>query len=298
MSTPAAPVSPSTSPITTVPTVSRRMRKRSMKTITAISAVWVLALVLAAVLFPVLGLPDPTRSDYAAVGVPPGSPGHLLGTDTIGRDMLSRLVIGGRVSLIVGLGGIALAVAIGSILGLLAGFYGGLLSRTINAAMDILLAFPSLIALIALSVFIGTGLKMVIIGIGLIAAPQVARVTRAATLSFTEREFVTAARAMGAGGTRILIRDIVPNVVGPVLAYATVLVAVAIVAEGSLSFLGLGVPPPSSSWGSMMADGRTEFADAPHIALLPAAAMFVTLLALYFLAEALNRRFDIKEAAL
>ena len=212
--------------------------------------------------------------------------------------MLSRLIVGARVSLTVGIGGVALAVALGSVLGLIAGFYGGIVSRVINALMDILLAFPSLVALIALSVFLGTGLWMIILGIGFIAAPQVARVTRAATLGFTQREFVTAARGMGAGSIRIMRREIVPNVAGPVIAFATVLVAVAIVAEGSLSFLGLGVPPPASSWGTMMGDGRSAFADQPHIALLPAAAMFITLLALYFLAEALNRRFDVKEAAL
>ncbi|MFI9628785.1 ABC transporter permease [Streptomyces sp. NPDC052042] len=273
-------------------------RSLTFRASTAVSAAWLGLLALAGLAFPLLPLPDPARSDYGAIGAAPGYAGHLLGTDTIGRDMLSRLIIGGRVSLTVGIGGVALAVLIGSLLGLLAGFHGGVLSRVINALMDILLAFPSLVALIALSVFIGTGLKMIIIGIGLITAPQVARVTRAATLSFTQREFVTAARGMGAGGTRILIREIVPNVVGPVIAFATVLVAVAIVAEGSLSFLGLGVPPPASSWGTMMADGRSEFENNPHIALLPAAAMFVTLLALYFLAEALNRRFDVKEAAL
>ena len=292
-----------TAPVPAAPvpsTAARRgaARRRGSRLGTYLAVGWLTVLVLGAIFAPLLPLPDPTRSDYAAIAVPPGTAGHLLGTDTIGRDMLSRLLVGGRVSLTVGIGGVALAVLIGSILGLLAGFYGGVFSRLVNAVMDILLAFPSLVALIALSVFMGTGLKMIIIGIGFIASPQVARVTRAATLGFTEREFVTASRGMGSSGFRILRRDIVPNVVGPVLAYATVLVAVAIVAEGSLSFLGLGVPPPASSWGTMMGDGRSEFADHPHIALLPAAAMFITLLALYVLAERLNRRFDVKEAAL
>lgn len=298
--TPTPPTSAGT-PAEAPPVVTRRRRwlgKKTMRVGTAVSAVWLVLLVAAAITFPLLPLPDPTRSDYSAIAVSPGSPGHILGTDKIGRDMLSRLVVGARVSLAVGIGGIALSVLIGSVLGLIAGFFGGFVSRAIVALMDILLAFPKLVALIALSVFLGSGLITIIVGVGFVAAPSVARVTRAATLGFTQREFVTAARGMGAGSLRILVREIVPNVVGPVIAFATVMVAVAIVAEGSLSFLGLGVPPPSSSWGTMMADGRFEFAHHPHIALLPAAAMFLTLLSLYFLAEALNRKFDFKEAAL
>lgn len=279
------------------PPTARRARRR-LRWVTVLSAAWILLLVVGAVAFPLLPVPDPNRSDYAAIAVPPGHVDHWLGTDTIGRDMLSRLLIGGRVSLTVGIGGTALAVLVGAVLGLVSGYVGGWLSRVINGLMDILLAFPSLVALIALSVFMGSGLTTIIIGIGFIAAPQVARVTRAATLGFAEREFVIASRGMGAGSWRILRREIVPNVVGPVIAFATVLVAVAIVAEGSLSFLGLGVPPPTSSWGTMMGDGRSDIDSAPHIALLPAGAMFVTLLALYFLAEELNRKFDIKEAAL
>lgn len=281
-----------------IPLRRRLLGRKVMRLGTALAAVWMILLIAAAVGFPLLPLPDPTRSDYSAIAVGPGSPGHILGTDKIGRDMLSRMVIGAQVSLAVGLGGIALAVLVGSVLGLIAGFYGGLLSRSIVAFMDVLLAFPNLVALIALSVFLGSGLKTIIIGVGLVAAPSVARVTRAATLNFTQREFVTAARGMGAGSLRILWREIVPNVVGPVIAFATVMVAVAIVAEGSLSFLGLGVPPPTSSWGTMMADGRFDFADNPHVALLPAGAMFITLLSLHFLAEALDRKFDFKEAAL
>lgn len=275
-----------------------RSRKLGRRVPLVLSAVWLVALVILAVTYQWLGLADPTESDYSAVAVGPFSPGHLLGTDTIGRDLLARLLVGARVSLTVGFFGALMATMLGTVFGLMAGFYGGIVSRIVNAITDVLLAFPGLVALIALSVFIGPGLKLLIIGFGLIAAPQVARVSRSVTLAFTQREFVTAARSMGFGSTRILLRDILPNVVGPVTAYATVLMAVAIVAEGSLSFLGLGVPAPTSSWGSMMADGRSAFQAAPHIVLLPATFMFLTLIAIYFLAEELNRKFDIKEAAL
>ncbi|MCL3819400.1 ABC transporter permease [Aeromicrobium wangtongii] len=263
-----------------------------------VSLTWIVVLVIFAATYQWLGLPDPTESDYAAIATGPLSPDHLLGTDTIGRDMLARLIVGARVSLAVGFFGALAATVIGTVLGLLAGFYGGIVSRLINALTDVLLAFPGIVALIALSVFIGPGLKLLIIGFGLVAAPQVARVARAVTLMFAQRDFVTAARSMGFGNGRILFRDVLPNVIGPVVAYGTVLMAVAIVAEGSLSFLGLGVPAPQSSWGSLMADGRSAIQQAPHIVLLPAAFMFLTLMAIYFLAEELNRKFDIKEAAL
>lgn len=263
-----------------------------------LSVVWLAILVLFTVTYQWWGLPDATESDYAAVGVGPFSPGHVLGTDPIGRDMLARLVIGARVSLLVGLCGAAVASVLGAGLGLVAGFYGGVISRVVNALTDVLLAFPGIVALIALSVFIGPGLTLLILGFGLIAAPQVARVARSLTLAFSNRDFVMAARSMGSTDTRVLRREILPNVLGPVIAYGTVLIAVAIVAEGSLSFLGLGVPAPTSSWGSMIAEGRNAFQTSPHMALLPAGFMFLTLVSIYFLAEELNRKFDIKESSL
>jgi peptide/nickel transport system permease protein len=277
----------------------RRRLRRPRRLVVSLSLGWLVLLLAAIVLQPLLPLPDPTRSDYGAIAQPPGvSSEHLLGTDEIGRDILARLITGARVSLIVGIGSIGLAVLIGSALGTLAGFFGGRVNRAISGLVDVMLAFPALVALIALGVFLGPGLDTIIIGIGIVASPAVARVARSSAMAFTNREFVTAAHGMGAGSWRILRREILPNVVVPILAYATVLVAVAIVAEGSLSFLGLGVPPPESSWGSMMGTGRSELATDPHIVLLPAAAMFVTLLALNFLAEHLGKRFDIRESVL
>jgi peptide/nickel transport system permease protein len=292
-----------TSPVDDKAVVPTRRRRRLVgkprNVMVALSWGWLALLILAIVLRPFLPLPDPTRSDYAAIAVPPGaSPDHLLGTDEIGRDILARLITGAQVSLIVGLGSIGLAVLVGSTLGICAGFFGGIVNRVVSAIVDIMLAFPALVALIALGVFLGPGLDTIIIGIGIVATPAVARVARSATLLFANRDFVTAARGMGATSWRILSREILPNIVVPVIAYATVLVAVAIVAEGSLSFLGLGVPPPASSWGSMMGTGRSELATNPHIVLLPAAAMFITLLALNFLAEHIGKRFDIRESVL
>jgi peptide/nickel transport system permease protein len=281
------------------PTARRiRMLLRS-RPMVSLSLSWVLFLVILIVVRPLLPLPDPARSDYQNVAVPPGYSGaHLLGTDEIGRDILARLITGAQVSLLVGVGAVAIAVLVGAPLGILAGYFRGWSAPVIGAVIDIQLAFPALVALIALVVFLGPGLVTIIVGIGIVSAPAVARVSRAATRTYAEREFVVAARGMGAGNWRIIRREVLPNVVVPVLAYSMVLLAVAIVAEGSLSFLGLGVPPPSSSWGSMMGSGRSELDSNPHIVLLPALAMMLTLLALNFLAEQFGRRFDIRESAL
>ncbi|MER2135012.1 MAG: ABC transporter permease [Arthrobacter sp.] len=290
--------------VETKPSLSRARRtehsgkRKKLPLPVTLSIGWLALLGLAIAFFPVLPLPDPTRSDYSAIAAPMFSSGHIFGTDEIGRDILSRLIVGAQVSLTAGIGSILVAVLIGSTLGIAAGFFGGITNRIISGVLDIMLAFPAIVALIALSVFLGTGLWTIVIGIGIVASPAVARVARSSTLLFVNRDFVVAARSMGAGSLRILVREILPNVVVPIVAYATVLIAVAIVAEASLSFLGLGVPPPTSSWGSMMGTGRAELASHPHIVLIPAATMFVTLLALNFLAEYLGKRFDIKEAAL
>lgn len=277
----------------------RRRSRRPANVAVVLSLLWLGLLLLLVVVRPLLPIPDPAVSDYANIAVPPGrSSAHILGTDEIGRDILSRLITGAQVSLLVGFGAVALAVLIGGTLGVLAGYFRGWLGLVIGAVIDIQLAFPTLVALIALVVFLGPGLFTIICGIGIVTAPAVARVARSATVTYAAREFVVAAKGTGAGHWRIIRREVLPNVVVPVLAYAMVMLAVAIVAEGSLSFLGLGVPPPSSSWGSMMGSGRSELATHPHIVMLPALAMMLTLLALNFLAEQFSRRFDIRESTL
>ncbi|WP_431710512.1 ABC transporter permease [Glutamicibacter uratoxydans] len=299
MSTDIKNLPPASQPAQLAVTKASRKRKAKRRPLAlTLSVAWLVILFGSIILFPLLPLPDPARSDYAAIGALPFSPGHILGTDEIGRDMLSRLIVGAQVSLTAGIGAILVAVIIGSTLGICAGFFGGWVNRVISGALDIMLAFPSIVALIALSVFMGPGLWTIIIGIGIVASPALARVARSATLTFVNRDFVVAARSMGASSLRILFREILPNVIVPIIAYATVMIAVAIVAEASLSFLGLGVPPPAASWGSMMGTGRAELSTLPHIVLLPAATMFITLLALNFLAEFFSKRFDIKEAAL
>lgn len=284
-----------------VPATAQRTvgKKKARPVVAIVSGAWLALLVALVALRPFLGLPSPNESDYSAVAARPFEvPGHLLGTDLIGRDILARVITGAEVSLTVGIGAVLVGVLIGATLGVLSGFFGGWVDRSIGSVVDVMLAFPPLIATIALTVFLGASLTTLVLAIGVVFSPQLARVARSATLTYAHREFVVAARGTGATAPRILRREILPNTVAPVLAYSTVMVAVGITAEAGISFLGLGVPPPRSSWGSMMGEDRSALTSSPHIILIPALVMFLTLLALNFLSEYFGRRFDIREAVL
>lgn len=282
-----------------VPTAAARPPRKRRPLLAILSAAWLGIVVLAIVLEPFLGLPDPATSDYANVALGPfASSEHWLGTDLIGRDILARLITGAQVSLVVGIGAVVVGVLIGGIVGIVAGFFGGWADRVLGGVVDVLLAFPPLVATIALTVFLGASLQTIVLAIGIVFAPQLARVARSATLTYAHREFVVAARGTGATNLRILVREILPNTVAPILAYATVMVAVGITAEAGISFLGLGVPAPQSSWGTMLGENRSALTADPHMVLIPAFTMFVTLLSLNFLSEYFGRRFDIREAVL
>lgn len=273
--------------------------KRRPPVAVLISAGWLVLLVLAVLLAPILPLPDPTMSNYSAVAALPGEvPGHVLGADSLGRDILSRLVMGASVSLSVGIGSIALATVVGALVGLIAGFFGGLWDRILSAVIDIMLSFPGIVAVIAITVFFGASMPTLIVGISVLFIPQIARVTRSVTKTYANREFVLASRGMGAGEFRILLREVLPNVVSSVVAFSATLIAIAISLEGGLSFLGLGVPPPQTSWGAMMGEGRGELQSSPHIVMIPALTMCFTLLAINFVADYIGKQFDIRESVL
>jgi len=208
------------------------------------------------------------------------SPAHLLGTDALGRDILSRLIFGARASLTVGIGSTALGVAVGACLGMLAGYRRGWLEVATIGAMDVLLAFPPLVLALAISAYLGRSVLNLTLTLALLIVPSAARVARAATLSISQRDFVMAAHAAGASHLRILRREVLPNAAAPLLVFFLLTVAVIIVVEGALSFLGLGVPPPLPSWGTMIADGKDSLDLAPHIAFIPAIVMFLTVLSL------------------
>ncbi|HTB38462.1 MAG TPA: ABC transporter permease [Reyranella sp.] len=266
-----------------------RGRKPGVLLLVAIG--WIALIVLAATLADFLPIPSPTDMDMLARRALPSSQ-HWLGTDQLGRDELARLIYGARISLTVGLLAPVIGVTVGGCLGMLAGYFRGRLETLTVAGVDVLLAFPPLVFALAVTAYLGQSILNLTLVIGVLGIPAFTRVARAVTLSLSEREFVTAARALGATHTRILLRELLPNVALPLLAFFLLGVAVTIVVEGALSFLGLGVPPPAPSWGSMIGEGRESLDLAPWLAFLPAGFMFATVLAFNIVGDTLRALTD------
>ena len=217
---------------------------------------------------------------------------HLLGTDKLGRDMLSRIIFGARISLLVGASTVALSLLIGVGVGSLSGYVGGIADLLFMRLIDILMAFPGILLAIAFSAVLGPGLDHVILALALIGWTGYARLVRGEILSLREREFIQAARALGCRPKRIILRHLLPNLIPPLMIQATFGLAAAIVAEGSLSFLGLGVEPPTPSWGAMLNDGRQFLLVAPHLTTYPGLALMLTVLALNLVGDALQDRLN------
>lgn len=251
----------------------------------------VLIMSLAALLAPWIAPHDPTALNLDAILMPP-SAAHLLGTDALGRDILSRMLHGARVSLWVGFVSVGIAVSIGIVLGLLAGFFGGLVDELIMRGVDIMLCFPSFFLILAVIAFLEPNLANIMIVIGLTSWMGVARLVRAETLSLREREFVAAARLAGASTRRILLLHILPNALAPVLVSASLGIAGAILTESALSFLGLGVQPPAPSWGNMLLEGKDVLEIAPWMSLFPGFAILITVLGYNLLGESLRDLLD------
>ncbi|ASM74985.1 MULTISPECIES: ABC transporter permease [Roseobacteraceae] len=250
---------------------------------------WLVLVVVLAVLAPVLGLPLPDEIDWAALLQAPDA-NHPFGTDPLGRDLLSRVIYGARVSLTVGFAAPAIGVGLGLVLGLAAGFYRGWVDEIIGIAIDSWLAIPGLVVLLLFSVLFGGSLGMVCLSLGLLFIPSAARIARAATMNVAGRDFVLAARAQGASDLRIITREIFPNIIWPLIAFVLIDIPIAIVAEGALSFLGLSVQAPTASWGGIISEGREYLETAPHISLIPTAVMFLTVLSFNLVGDALRRR--------
>jgi peptide/nickel transport system permease protein len=258
---------------------------------------WMIFVFAAAALASLLPLPSPTDMDMLDRRAP-ASVLHWLGTDGLGRDELARLIHGARISLIVGLCAPVIGITIGGGLGMLAGYFRGRFETLVVGSMDVLLAFPPLIFVLAVIAFLGQSILNLTCILGVLGVPAFMRVARAATLTLTRREFVIAAQALGATHARILLRELLPNVFLPLLAFFLLGVAVTIVVEGALSFLGLGVPPPISSWGSMIGEGRESLEVAPRLAFLPAIAMFLTVLSFNLVGDTLRALTDPRQGAL
>jgi len=258
---------------------------------------WMVLVFVVAIFADLLPLPSPTDMDMLERRGPISAE-HWLGTDGLGRDELSRLIYGARISLIVGLCAPMIGVTIGGALGMLAGYFRGRFESFVVGSMDVLLAFPPLILALAVTAYLGQSIFNLTCILGVLGIPAFMRVARAATLSLARREFVIAAQALGATHSRILLRELLPNVLLPLLAFFLLGVAVTIVVEGSLSFLGLGVPPPISSWGSMIGEGRESLEVAPQLAFIPAIAMFLTVLAFNLIGDTIRALTDPRQGAL
>jgi ABC-type dipeptide/oligopeptide/nickel transport system permease subunit len=254
------------------------------------------ALILVAALALALGAPafaphDPLKQNLGNALARPGA-GHWLGTDNVGRDILSRVVWGTRVSLVAGFVSVTIALLTGTLLGLVAGYCGGAIDGLLMRAMDAVLSFPPLVLALALGAVLGAGLTGVLIALGVVYTPTFARLMRGQVLSITARDYVDAARALGAPGWRIAWKHVLPNAAAPIVVQASLSVAFAILAEASLSFLGLGIQPPAASWGSMINAGRGYLQQAPWIVFGPGAALFVTVVGLNFVGDAVRDALD------
>jgi peptide/nickel transport system permease protein len=268
----------------------RRFRRNRL----ALMGLLIVALLgVAAVFAPHLAPADPARQSLEDKRTPPGGK-YLLGADEFGRDIASRLIYGSRIALLVGLISVFIALILGTVLGTLAGYAGGAVDEVLMRALDVLLAFPYLLLAIAIVSALGPGLQNTILAVGIWATPGFARVIRGSVLAIKEQEYVQAARAVGAGTARVVIRHVLPNCISIVIVYSALYMASAILLEAALSFLGLGVPPPTPSWGLMVSTGRDFITIAPHIATLPGLAIALTVLGFNLLGDGLRDALDPK----
>ncbi len=250
-------------------------------------------LTLAAILAPFLTPYDPNAQDFAMIGAP--SWAHPLGTDDLGRDLLSRLIHGGRISLFVGTSTVLMALLVGVVLGVSAGYYGGWLDTIIMRYIDLQWAFPNFIIAVYLVAVFGAGLSNVIVAISLAFVDDFARIARGMVLTIKEEQYIAAARTLGASDNRIMWRHILPNAAAPIIVQATVSVSYAILAEAGLSFLGLGVRSDTPTWGLILADSRSFISRAWWLGFFPGLFIMVTVLSINFLGDALRDLFDVRE---
>ena len=274
-------------------TLGRRLSSNARHNpLAAIGVVLVVLFVVFAIFAPWIAPQDPAAINLPdRLGVP--SHAHWFGTDELGRDILSRVIFGSRISIFVGGCVVLISLTLGLIIGSIAGYYGGPIDRFVNVVlMNAFLSFPGILLAIAFVAFRGPGIFNLVLALSLGGWVGYARLVRGQVLAAREREFVEAARALGATDLRIVVRHILPNIIQPVIVQAAIGMAGAILAEATMSFLGLGVPPPTSSWGTMLNDGRAHLFDAPHLVLFPALAVMLAVLSFNFIGDALRDYLD------
>lgn len=273
----------------------RSRLRQALTPFRAIMAAYVLIMLIMMAFAPVLAPHDPITQNVSMRLAPPFTPGYLLGTDELGRDILSRIMYGAQVELFIALGATLLALVLGSLLGLLGGYFNGVVETiTMRLIVDVILAFPPIIlALLAVTLY-GPGSVTLIIAMGVLFAPIFARITYGQVLSVKREEYVDAAKTFGAKTPTILFRTILPNVSAPLIVQFSLTIAAAILLESGLSYLGLGVVPPTPSWGSMVAQGQRYLSTDPHALLIPGAVVIITILAFGILGDALRDLLDPK----
>jgi peptide/nickel transport system permease protein len=258
----------------------------------AIGVVLVILFVIFALFAPWIASQDPASIHLPSRLDPPSS-AHWFGTDELGRDIFSRVIYGARISMLVGTSVVLTSLILGLTIGSVAGYYGGGIDRFVNVVlMNAFLSFPGILLAIAFIAFRGPGIFNLVLALSLGGWVGYARLVRGQVLAAREREFVEAARALGASDLRIIVRHILPNIIHPVVVQAAIGMAGAILAEATMSFLGLGVPPPTASWGAMLNDGRAHLFDAPHLVLFPALAVMLAVLSFNFIGDALRDYLD------
>jgi peptide/nickel transport system permease protein len=257
----------------------------------ALPLAWIVTMTLASALAPVLPIQDPDAQDLMNVLQSPRA-GHWFGTDSLGRDIFARAIYGLRVTLIVSIGSVLIGLVLGGGAGMLAGYFRGATDRALMAFNNTLLAFPAVVLVVAVMAYPGDALLKVTGVLGIVFAGTFARMARVNTRSLARQDFVTAARAMGMGHARVLVREIAPNLMPALTVFALIMIALAAVAEGTLAFLGLSVQPPTPTLGGMVSSEAASLREAPHAALLPALLLYLTVLSLHSLGERLQRRAD------
>jgi peptide/nickel transport system permease protein len=269
--------------------LARAARKNPLATI---GVLLVAVFVLLAVFAPLIVRQDPASIDLPSRLSPP-SRAHWFGTDELGRDILARDIYGARISMLVGVSVVAFSLLLGLVVGSIAGYFGGRVDRIVNVVvMNAFLSFPGILLAIAFVAFLGPGVLNLILALSIGGWVGYARLVRAQVLATREREFVEAARALGASHWRVITRHILPNMIQPVVVQAAIGMAGAVLAEATMSFLGLGVPPPTSSWGTMLNDGRAHLFDAPHLVIFPALTVMLAVLSFNFIGDALRDYLD------
>ncbi|MRH29031.1 ABC transporter permease subunit [Microbacterium sp. SYP-A9085] len=286
-------LTPDTRSLAVPPPARRPLRRRWRINQTQIASAVLIAMVIACFILPqVLPLAPASGGSLSDARLPPLSPGHLLGTDPLGNDMLSRTLHGGRVSFIVGVGATLIGLVVGGILGMVAGYRGGWAEKILGWVFDVLLAFPALILALTIAAYLGPSLVNEIYAVSIFLIPATARIARASTLSARKEEFIVAARLAGVSESTIIRRHIIPNISSPLLTFAILQCGTAMIIEATLSFLGLGIRPPAPSWGNMMASGQQSLGDQPWVVLVPGLFLFVTIGALNLLGESLRQARD------